>query len=469
MMSSDGAGDDPAEGSIVTEPATGVRAVARVTAPADQPPGPARIAPVRRAGQFAGVHILQVLFIEVLIVAAVALLGHGPMAATLGIVAAVALIGVTLARQGGRWWMEHWAMTRRFRRRGAAPAKAPVTDPLAYLRTLAPGLSIVELSMGPVPPADGAADGYGPSALDEATAPMPALGPAPTLAVARDAAGWFAVVQVQPEATMVAEAEATVPLTRLVRTLSGTGQAGLLLQVVTRSGPGVGGVARGDGPAARSYRDLTTAIRHAQAPAERVCWLAIRLDAYALAGAGADDEAAQRAPEVVCALVRLVVRTLSHTGLRADPLDRAALQRALLESCGLDDPALAARETWQGWQTGDVSHVGYWIRDWPAPDRVSSLLRAIEAAAPGTRTTVATVIAVPPPHYLDQEDEAAGVAPADAQIRCVIRISAPERLVDAAHAVVLQCADEHRAGLQRLDGEHGPAVYATAPTGGGAW
>lgn len=453
----------------MTEPATGIRAVARVGTGSEQPTGPARISSVRRAGQFAGVHILQVLFIEALVFVALALLGFGAIAATLGGLAAALLIILTLARHRGRWWPEHLAMTRRFRRRGASATGPPATDPLAGLRMLAPGLSIVELNMSPAVAADPAANGSGPAALDETTMLMPAIGYAPTVAIARDAAGWFAVVRVQPEATMVAEAEATVPLPRLVRTLSATAQSGVLLQVVTRSGPGAGGAATGDGPAARSYRDLTTAIRHAHAPAERACWLAVRLDAVALAGAGADDEAVQRAPEVVAALVRLVVRTLEHTGLRAEPLDRAALQRALLASCGLDDPARAAHETWQGWQTGDVSHIGYWIRDWPEPTRVPSLLRAIEAAAPQAQTTVATVIAVPPPNYLDPDDEAAGVAPSDAHIRGMIRISAPGRLIDTAHAAVLRCADEHRAGLQRLDGEHGPAVYATAPTGGGAW
>lgn len=448
----------------MTEPATGVRAVARVGTPADQPAGPARITPVRRAGQFAGVHILQVLFIEALILAALALFAHGVIAATAGGLTALILIFATLARQHGRWWPEHWAMTRRFRHRNAPPADTAATDPLAGLRLLAPGLSIVELNLNPAPPADPDAA----TALDETTLVMPAVGNASTVAVARDSAGWFGAVQVQPATTMVAEVATSLPLARLVRTLSATAQSGVLLQVVTQARPDLGG-ATGDGPAARSYRDLTTALRHAQAPTDRVCWLAVRLDAYELAGAGADDEAAQRAPEVVAALIRLIIRTLDHTGLRAIPLDRSALQRALLASCGLDDPARAPRETWQGWQTGEVSHIGYWIRDWPDPAEVSALLRSIETGAPGAQTTVATMIAIPPPRYVDEDDETAGVAPTDATVRCMVRISTATTLVDAAHSAVQKCADDHNARLQRLDGEHGPAVYATAPTGGGAW
>src|SRR5262245_3823111 len=98
------AGDYPAEECIVTEPATGVRAVARVGTPSDQPAGPARITPVRRAGQFAGVHILQLLFIEALVLAALALLGHGAVTATVGGLTALLLVIATLARQHGRWW-----------------------------------------------------------------------------------------------------------------------------------------------------------------------------------------------------------------------------------------------------------------------------------------------------------------------------------------------------------------------------
>jgi hypothetical protein len=53
-------------------------------------------------------------------------------------------------------------------------------------------------------------------------------------------------------------------------------------------------------------------------------------------------------------------------------------------------------------------------------------------------------------------------------IRCLIRVAAPPAEINKACKTVTREAGRLRMRLLRLDGEQAPAVYASAPTGGGA-
>jgi type VII secretion protein EccE len=251
----------------------------------------------------------------------------------------------------------------------------------------------------------------------------------------------------------------------LARTLAATGQAGVLLQVVSQGNPAPAATVHPTTPAARSYRDLLTEVGSGPAPVDRVRWLVVRLEARLLAVAGAVGDVSDRAPAVAAALLRRAVRTLQRVGLTVTPLDGPGLLAAVHHCCGLDEGRDTPREEWGGWHSGQLTHVTYWISQWPAPAQVPALLRTL-AEVPAAQTTISTTIAVPP---ADLSEDTLDAPLGEAELRCLVRIAVPSERVAEVHAAVLQCADGCGARVHRLDGEHAPAVYATAPTGGGPW
>ncbi len=56
----------------------------------------------------------------------------------------------------------------------------------------------------------------------------------------------------------------------------------------------------------------------------------------------------------------------------------------------------------------------------------------------------------------------------DAEVRCLVRVAAPPAQLAGACQHLVEAATRSGVELFRLDGEQLPAVYATAPTGGGA-
>ncbi|MGI5237746.1 type VII secretion protein EccE [Dactylosporangium sp. CA-139066] len=444
----------------MTDTGTGVRAVARVAATSQPPPGPPEMRPAKRSGQLGPVHILQVLIVEALVLTAVALLGQGLLVALPVAVIAALLCVAVLARSRGRWWLEQWRITRTFRRRrGARPAGGPA-DELADLHLLAPGLSVTELGRGGAVPDSTETTDLGALTRD-ADEPADAH---TVVAVARDPAGWYAVAELEPVAVLAEGPAPAVPLPMLARTLAATGQAGVLLQVVTQASPATPLTSQ-QPQAARSYQDLLKEIGSGPAPVNRVSWLVVRLEEHRLAVAGADGDVTERAPVVVAALLRRAVHTLQRVGLGATPLDRPALLAALRQGCGLQAGQEPPREEWNGWQSGHLVHSTFWISEWPAPAKVPALLHTL-AGLPALQTTVATIVAVPP---AELGDDVLDAPLGDAELRCLVRVATTsDRLSDAQSQVVRSAADLG-AQVQRLDGEQAPAVYATAPTGGGRW
>jgi type VII secretion protein EccE len=447
--------------TIVTEPANRVRAVARVGAAPATSTEPAQLRARRSPGQLGPIHILQIFVVEALVVGALALTGQGLIVAAGAGVVALLLTIATVARRHGRWWLDQWAMTRRFRSRAKAAPAGP-DDQLADLWQLAPGLSVTEIG-GTSTTTDSAATTALPSG--GVTLDPPGGGGASIVAIARDDGGWYAVAEIPRGAAMADHPTGAVPLPMLVRTLAGTGQAGVVLQVVTQGVPAPAATVHPAAPAARSYQELTHAVGGATPPVERSCWVTVRLDAHLLADAGAGDEAEVRAPMVVAALLRRVVRTLHRVGLHARPLDRAGLLATLRTCCAIGEARQAPREAWRGWHGGQLSYLTYWVSEWPAPTSAPALLRAL-TSVPAAQTTLATMSAVPVGGPgADGLDAPLG----DTEIRCLLRVGAPAETLDSLHETVNLAAREHGGQLHRLDGEHGPAIYATAPTGGGPW
>jgi len=453
--------DDTVGGTFVSETANGARAVARVPMTTRSLTDTPAIRPARSAGQLGRVHILQLLVVEALLAGVLMLLGKG-VAVSAGAGAIAAVLGVaTLARRNGRWWLEQWAISRVFRRRQAAAPTAPRTeDDLAGLRLLAPGLTIIELGRTE-PEADSSATAdSGRPARDGADADGPGV-----IAVARDAAGWYAVADLDAALVTADAPGAGVPLALVARTLSVVGQAGVPLQVVTQVMPAPSNSPQAGTQANRSYRELIVQVGAGPKPVHSASRLVVRLEAQLLAAAGAARDVNSEAPSVVAALLRRAVRTLELAGLAATPLDRAGLVAVLQQSCGLQDGSPAPREEWNGWHSGGETHVSYWISQWPEPDRVPALLRGF-AMIPATQTTLATIVAIP---AADAGEETPDPPLDEVGLRCLVRVTAPGPRIEDVHGRVMRWAAEGGAQLRRLDGEHAPAIYATAPTGGGRW
>ncbi len=417
-----------------------VRATVRVPGDAGEPrswpstaPGrpAARLSARRRPSHLGAVHVLQLLVVEAAAYAALASIRSGT-ARLLG----VALVGLVtaalmLARWHGRWWLERAMLARRYRRRrGAGPDPYEPDPRLSVLRALAPDLTVTEVT-GP----DGARVG-----------------------VARDGAGWYAAAQVDPPTSLRGDASARVPVDDLARALDDAGQPGAVVQVLTSTVPtpvpDPGSTLR---PAFDvSYREI---LGSAVLPVDRCTWVVVRLDARVLAQAGVLDgsgtggaELDTRAPAVAGALIRRLGKVLRRHGLEVQILDAPALLAAVAGACGLTGGRDTPRELWRSWSCADLAHACFWVRQWPAPEAIGGVLDHLAAPPAGCTTWVSLTLA----------------ADGDAvDLQCLTRVSGPAAILDRACAEIGQRAALAGADLFRLDGEHAPAVYASAPTGGG--
>jgi len=158
----------------------------------------------------------------------------------------------------------------------------------------------------------------------------------------------------------------------------------------------------------------------------------------------------------VATLIRRVVSMLRRTGRAWHVLDADGLLSALARSCDLDAPpgpgaALKPVEDWTSWHSARLAHASYWIRDWPAAEQSGELLNRL-SEVPAALTSVAVVL-TPVSDAVD--------------VRCLVRVAAPPATLTQVADGLVQTAAQARADLLRLDGEHAPAAYATAPTGGG--
>lgn len=409
-----------------TQPPVG--AGSRVGAAAERP-DPAILVPRRRPGYLGPVHIVQLLLVEVVVVAVLATLTHGAVAVAGAAVAGTLLLVPTLARRQGRWWLERRLMRRWFTLRRKASAMPYGDDArVAQLRRFAPGLFVQDVTA-----VDGASIG-----------------------VARDDAGWYGVLALAPSTR---GDHAGIPLDVLVSGLAEAEQPGVVLQVVVQTMPAPSIDTHPSSPAGYSYRQLLARFGAAPLPAEQATWIAVRLDARSLAESAPDDSAdLDAAPGVVAALLRKVAKSLRHAGVAHRLLDADGLLDVLVRACDLDqtayDPQPAQpREEWSEWRSPRLAHRSFWVRDWPAIAEAATWLRLLSG------TPAVTTVSV----TLAPED---GGRTAD--LRALVRVAAPPPDLAQVCQIVRRAAKEARAELFPLDGEHGPAVYASAPTGGGA-
>jgi type VII secretion protein EccE len=395
-----------------------------------EPPGPAILLPRRRPGYLGPLHISQLLLTEFALVAVLASVTRGMLAAIGAVAGAAILLLVTLGRHKGRWWLERRLMTWRYgrRQRGAATEYADDAR-IAALRRLAPGLVVENVAVA----------GGG------------------QVGVARDDAGWFAVAAIS-SSTPMRESTGGLPLDVLASALAEAEQPGAVLQVVIQAVPAPSTDAPASSPAGHSYRQLLARFGQTSVPADRSTWIAVRLDARSLAEALADHTAdVDTAPAVVAALIRRVAKALRPAGISSQLLDADGLLAALVNSCDLESSVQQPsppREEWSAWRSSRFAHRAFWIRDWPPVDRAASLLDSL-FTVPTAMTSVALIL-----------------APAERErmvdLKALVRVTAPAGELEQVCRSVIGAARNAKADLFQLDGEQSPAVYASAPTGGGA-
>ncbi|WP_194904677.1 type VII secretion protein EccE [Catenulispora rubra] len=394
--------------------------------------------PKRRPGFFSTSSFLRLAVCEAAIAGGLA--ASGRTRSAVGV--ALLLVAMTVARRDGRWWVEHRAVVRGFRRRGAArPGSHP--DPrLTALRALAPGLTVGSVENGQT-----------------------------DVGVACDGDGWFAVaafsgseqIGVDPDPGAADARDRLFP--DLVAVLRDSGLPGAAVQLVTHTVPVPAPNLDPDCAAAVSYRELTRLV--GTVPAERSQWLAVRVDVAGLAGAGVRQ--ADQAPAILAGLARRLARAASRYGSKATVLDAEGMVRALSYSAGMSEPATdsadgaAPHEQWDAWHPGRVSngagarglaHRTFWLRDWPNSSGITGLLDDL-ACTPAVLTRLALTITADPASS-DSVD-----------VRCLIRIATKPGDLANASADLEAVARSMGAELVALDGEQVPATYASLPTGGG--
>lgn len=336
---------------------------------------------------------------------------HPIWVSIVGLVCSALVIGVVWCRVGDRWLTDLvWGWWRYRRRRGRVGDDA-AGDGVAELRELVPDLVVENITGG-----KGEQIGMG-----------------------SDGAGWFAVFEVL--AGDVPGLEPAVPLAELTRVVGSEDQPGGVVQVVTQA-----------------------------STSGRWMWVGVRLDADLVAESTLGNNSNDRGvdiPRALAELVRRIERVLRRVGLTVRLLDADGVTAALKLSCellGARDRSRTAYETWRGWHSATLVHSCYWLRSWPEPDRFPELLSTALTIPTATVSVAITV----EPHTISNTAGNSGADGGVGEVRCLLRVGSPNGRHDQACFALQQCAELSGARIQRLDGEHAPAVYATAPTGGGA-
>ena len=240
-----------------------------------------------------------------------------------------------------------------------------------------------------------------------------------------DGAGWFAVLEIRsphPEGV-----EPPVTLAELARIAADSEQPGAVVGVVVHAGAG-----------------------------QRRLWVSVRLDAQWVADSTVDaPEVHVDVPKILAELVRRTGRALRRGELGYQVLDADGVAEALMLSCELSATEAGSRpahESWTGWHSATLVHTCFWLRRWPGPDRLPELFTTV-LDIPAALVSLAITVEPGKP---------------EASLRCLIRAGAVAAGRESLNTSLQRWVELVGGGVHRLDGEHAPAVYASAPSGGGA-
>lgn len=381
----------------------------------------------RRRGALGGVAVGQIVAVEAAVVAVLAVLdGPVPLQVVVGVVA-LTLLALAFGRRDGHWWYESLRLRRQFRARiRRAAAVRGTADPIATaVARITP-----ELAVSSVPDRRG------------------------RFGVGQDDRGFFIALEAMPLQNLDGQRLGGFHLGQLGDLLTSATVPVSALQVVIHVVPAPSGVLDWQAPCAASYYEL---IGNGFVPNDQRVWVAARLSPLdAREAADARGSGVAGVHRALAAVVGRLDKALQTSGTPLRALDADELTAAVAAVAGVTDAAadgtITAREEWRGWRTAEAVHVCLRLTHLPQrplPDFISELSR---------QHLMSFTLSI---ELVPSSDGGISVAG-------LLRVSAPPGSIDdAVHRVIKFC---HRAGavVQRLDGRHAPAVYAVAPTGGGA-
>ncbi len=372
----------------------------------------------------------QIVLAEAALFGVVAVIGRPAWALLVVAAVALAVLVLVLGRSGGHWWVDLVTLRWSYRRRRLSRRPDSGEPRLAALGALAPGLTVTTV------------EHHGRS-----------------IGIAHDDAGWFAGIALPPMAGVRGDARPALRLGTLLPRLADSAASLSAVQIVIHTVPALGrGLSEDGQPATASYAALAAGLPGLPA-VERTSWIVVRIDPQTAADiltGRADLDALHR---TLSTAVTRIGRTAERAGLSHQILDGGGLLTAILRSWGTDptapsDPtATVAREQWNSCQVGGLAHACFWVRDLPATANLGLL---IDACA-GTPAALTSVSLGTEPVPGDQDE---------LRLRLLVRVAVEPAALSRTCQILTATAGNHGARLTRLDGEQGPAIYATAPTGG---
>jgi len=357
--------------------------------------------------------------------AGVAVLVDNPVLRIAAGTVAVLLLVVVSARLGGRWWLAHLPRraalrSRRQAARDAMAAASRTGDPrLVALAAMAPGGAIREYR-------------------DRGSA----------IGIGQDGNGWYCAAVVAPFSSLDGTRQAAFSLDRLARLFTESSVPVSQVQVVTCVLPAPTGLVPANSPLTQSYREL---LGSDTVQAEQAIWVALRLrpadaaDAAASRGGGLDG-----VDRALATSIARIGKALSEVDVNYRILDGPELLDAVSGSLG--GPAALGTEQWQFWHAKALAQVCYEVAEWPT-GRPADFLAGF-GRLPAALVSVAVLVTP--------------ATDGDLGLRGLIRIGVPPADLSRTGRAVEELARRSGGRVRRLDGDHGPAVYATCPTGGGA-
>ncbi|MCH7232977.1 type VII secretion protein EccE [Glycomyces sp. L485] len=391
-------------------------------------PGETVVFTTRSSGRLGPLTVAQLIAVEVALTVALACLAFSLPIQAAGGAVALAIMVVAFWRKGDYWWYQTVPMRSRLRRRVRALDPEQLTE---VLHRIAPDLGIT-----------------GVEDRDE------------NVGIGHDNGGWFTVIEIGSSDGVTK----AIPLERLERLFDETSVPVTAVQLVGHTTP-VGLAAYDSSAAARSYRELLgdyPAVVHHKA------WLAVRLGARdareATADRGGEVDGVYKA---LASTAQRVSKLLGNVGVPNRILDAEGVREAVQQSLGVafaPVPGDRTAEDWNHWYADGLRHVAYRITKWPGD--AQALHRTVDSLSgiPAAFVTVSIAVTAGTSGKVSPDGRVTGRQLA---VDAVVRLALDQASWESAQNQMLNVADQLGVRLQRLDGEHGPAAYASAPTGGG--